>query len=214
MRSGSAAEFLKQGGLLDRKRPELRHAILTQRRPIGSPSYFFRLVKGRGIVYDKGDMMENGWNSVQIHAEERPQVTTEDLQIMAEALDPDEFDEPVQEFLKELEHGGDPEDLRRAATLLLQDEIDFSPELRTAGVEPDEQLIELLLAVGADPNARNPYGELPLHLAASYGYTSIVEMLLTAGADRFLRNARGQLAVELATLPQLVQLLTPPGQTH
>ena len=53
-------------------------------------------------------MMENGWNSVQIHAEERPQVTAEELQIMAEALDPDEFDEPVQEFLKELEHGGDP----------------------------------------------------------------------------------------------------------
>ena len=34
-RSEGAAEFLKQGELLARKRPVLRHAILTQRRPIG-----------------------------------------------------------------------------------------------------------------------------------------------------------------------------------
>ena len=34
LQSECAAEFLKQGELLARKRPELRHAILTHRRPI------------------------------------------------------------------------------------------------------------------------------------------------------------------------------------
>ncbi len=154
-------------------------------------------------------MMENGWNSIQIGAAERPQVMAEDIQAMLHELDPDDFDEPVQEFLSELEHGGDPADLRRAATLLLQDEIDFSPELREAGVEPDERLIALLLSVGADPNARNPYGEPPLHLAASYGYTSIVAMLLAAGADRNLHNAKGKLAAEMAADASLAELLMP-----
>ena len=35
MRSKCAAEFLEQGELLAGKRPELCHAVLTHRRPIG-----------------------------------------------------------------------------------------------------------------------------------------------------------------------------------
>ena len=161
------------------------------------------------MVYDNR-MSDIGWNSVEIGEEERPQVTAEDLREMLADLDPDDYDEPVQEFLNELERGGDPEDLRRAATLLLQDEVDFSPELAAAGVEPDEQLIALLLAVGANVNTANAYGQPPLHLAAQYGYASIVEMLLAAGADLRLHNSRGETAAQLAASPELAARLTPP----
>lgn len=154
-------------------------------------------------------MSDIGWNSVELTEEERPQVSAEDLREMLEDLDPEDYDEPVQEFLTELENGGDSETLRRAATLLLQDEVDFSPDLREAGIEPDEQLISLLLAVGADPNAPNAYGQPPLHLAALYGYASIVEMLLAAGASPRVRNARGELAADLARGAALVARLMP-----
>ncbi|MCH5284881.1 MAG: ankyrin repeat domain-containing protein [Akkermansiaceae bacterium] len=155
-------------------------------------------------------MSDIGWNSVEIRKEERPRVTAHELRQMMADLDPGDYDEPVQEFLHELEHGGSPEDLQRAATLLLQDEVDFAPELQAAGVEPDAQLIMLLLAVGADPNAANAYGEPPLHLAARYGYTEIVQMLLQAGANLRLPDSRGKLAADLACSPELAALLTPP----
>ena len=156
-------------------------------------------------------MSDIGWNSVEIKEEERPQVSVEELREMLAELDPDDFDEPVQEFLTELERGGDPEDLRKAATLLLQDEVDFAPELQAAGIEPDEQLITLLLAVGADVNASNAYGEPPLHLAAHYGYERIIEMLLAAGAKLTVRNAHGKLAAEMAATPELAARLEPPA---
>lgn len=170
------------------------------------------LVKGGGKVYNPGAMLNDGWNTIELEKEEQPMVLPEDLRAMAEELDPDDFDEPVQEFLKEVEKGGAPETMRRAATLLLQDEVDFSPELREAGVEPDEKLIALLLATGADVNARNPYGEPPLHVAARYGYFGIAKMLLAAGAKRDLRNSRGELAVKLATERELIDLLMPPEE--
>lgn len=154
-------------------------------------------------------MSDIGWNSVEIGEQERPRVTAEDLREMLADLDPDDYDEPVQEFLAELERGGEPEDLRRAATLLLQDEVDFSPELQAAGIEPDEALIALLLAVGADTNASNAYGEPPLHLAARYGYTRIVEMLLAAGASLRVHNARGEQAADVAATPELAARLAP-----
>ena len=164
----------------------------------------------RSLAGYDGRMSDIGWNSVEIGEEARPRVTAEDLQEMLADLDPEEYDEPVQEFLAELERGGEPEDLRRAATLLLQDEVDFSPELQSAGIEPDEQLIALLLAVGADADASNAYGEPPLHLAARYGYTRIAEMLLAAGASPRVRNSRGELAADVAATPELAALLAPP----
>lgn len=169
----------------------------------------FRLAMWGWWGYD-GAMSDIGWNSVEIGEEERPRVTAEDLREMLADLDPEEYDEPVQEFLAELERGGEPEELRRAATLLLQDEVDFAPELQSAGIEPDEALIALLLAVGADANAGNAYGEPPLHLAARYGYPRIAEMLLAAGASPRVHNSRGELAAEVAATPELAALLAPP----
>lgn len=155
-------------------------------------------------------MSDLQWNSVTIEEDEKPRVSVEELRDMAADLDPDDFDEPVQEFLEELMRCDDPAELRQAATLLLQDEIDLSPDLAAVGVEPDEGLIILLLAVGADVNARNAYGQPPLHLAAHYGYESIVDRLLAAGANLRTRNVHGRFAAEVAATPSLASKLEPP----
>jgi hypothetical protein len=68
----------------------------------------------------------------------------------------------------------------------------------------------LLLAAGADANARNAYGQPPLHLAAYYGYESIVEQLLAAGANLRTRNAQGRFAADVAATPSLAARLEPP----
>ncbi len=155
-------------------------------------------------------MSDLQWNSVTIEEDEKPRVSVEELRDMAADLDPDDFDEPVQEFLEELMRCDDPAELRQAATLLLQDEIDLSPDLAAMGVEPDEGLIILLLAVGADVNARNAYGQPPLHLAAHYGYEAIVDRLLAAGANLRTRNVHGRFAAEVAATPALAAKLEPP----
>ncbi len=155
-------------------------------------------------------MSDLAWNSITIEDDEKPRVDREELREMARELDPDDFDEDVQNFLRELLQVEDPAELRQAATLLLQDEIDLSPELAAMGVEPEEGLIALLLACGADVSARNAYGQPPLHLAAQYGYESIVDMLLTAGASIRQRNEKGQFAADLAATPELAARLQPP----
>lgn len=155
-------------------------------------------------------MSDLQWNSVTLEEDEKPRVTLEELQEMAADLDPDEYDEPVQEFLEALMKGEDEETLRRAATLLLQDEVDLAPDLAAVGVEPDEALIALLLAAGADVNARNAYGQPPLHLAAYYGYERIVDQLLAAGANLRNRNMHGRFAAEVAATPGLAARLEPP----
>ncbi len=154
-------------------------------------------------------MSDLAWNSITIEEEEKPRVALEELRDMARELDPEDFDDDVQQFLAELLRTEDPGELRQAATLLLQDEIDLSPELAAMGVEPEEGLIALLLACGADVAARNAYGQPPLHLAAQYGYEGIVDMLLTAGASIRQRNEKGQYAAELAATPELREKLMP-----
>ncbi len=155
-------------------------------------------------------MSDLNWNSITIEEDEKPRIDPEDLRAMAREFDLDDFDEDVQSFLEELLRVEDVAELRQAATLLLQDEIDLSPELAAMGVEPDEALISLLLACGADVSARNAYGQPPLHLAARYGYEGIVDMLLTAGASIRQRNDKGQYAADLAASPELAAKLQPP----
>lgn len=52
--------------------------------------------------------------------------------------------------------------------------------------------IELLLAHGADINAKDSVGETPLHLAAVWGDPELVVALLTRGADPVAKNNAGQ----------------------
>lgn len=155
-------------------------------------------------------MSDLQWNSITLEDDEKPRVQPEELREMAADLDPDDFDEPVQEFLDAVVNGEDAETLRQAATLLLQDEVDLAPDLASMGVEPDTGLIALLLAAGADVNARNAYGQPPLHLAAFYGYEQIVDQLLAAGASLRTRNTNGLFAAQLAATPTLAARLEPP----
>ncbi len=155
-------------------------------------------------------MNSNEWNSITVGDDEKPQVNMDDLRELAADLDPDDFDEPVQEFLDELMKADNTDDLKKAATLLLQDEVDFSPEMAAMGIEPDVDLITLLIATGADVNALNPYGQAPLHVAAKYGYTPIVEMLLAAGAKVTVLSHDNKFAIDFATTPELKALLALP----
>ena len=59
-------------------------------------------------------MSDLQWNSVELAPEEQPRVALADLREMAADLDPEDFDEPVQEFLEELERAESGEELARA----------------------------------------------------------------------------------------------------
>lgn len=155
-------------------------------------------------------MSDLQWNSVPLEEEERPTVDLAELRRMAENLDPEEYDEPVQLFLDELMVTRDVSELHHAATMLLQDEVDLAPELAEMGVEPDPALVELLLAAGADPDAPNPYGRPPLHLAAHYGYEELVNLLLAAGASVSVRDREGRYAADVAATLELAARLEPP----
>lgn len=154
-------------------------------------------------------MSDLEWNSVTVAEDEKPRVGMEELREMAESLDPDDYDEPVQVFLADLMMAKEADELKQVATMLLQDEVGFSPDMAAMGVEPDENLVALLISCGADVNAANPYGETPLHTAARYGYTSLVEMLLAAGAARHLHNHAGKTPAEVAADPALSAFLAP-----
>ena len=149
--------------------------------------------------------------------EQRPtqlaRVPYEELRELAADLNQfadEEYDEAVQFFLKEiLKKQPDWASIAEAATMLLQDEIDLSPELAHVGIEPDEALVELFLGAGADVNARNPYGTPPLVLASQYGYEVIVQALLAAGADANRADVKGQLPLDVAATPAIIALLDP-----
>ncbi len=55
--------------------------------------------------------------------------------------------------------------------------------LHWAVLHEADDLIDELLAAGADPKATNRYGITPLYLAAQNGSATAIERLLDAGAD-------------------------------
>ena len=55
--------------------------------------------------------------------------------------------------------------------------------LHYAADEGHTEVVELLIANGADVNAKDENGRTPLHLATYWGEKEIVELLIAAGAD-------------------------------
>lgn len=72
------------------------------------------------------------------------------------------------------------------------------------------ELVDLLLAHGADPNPREGGGSTPLHSAAGHGNREIIARLLAAGADPSARSNDGKSPADLALQyghPEVVEQL-------
>jgi uncharacterized protein len=70
--------------------------------------------------------------------------------------------------------------------------------LHSAAAGAHGDVVEVLLAAGAQPDPLQRHGWTPLHAAAQNGDVRSLEALLAAGADPDLRNDEGQSAADLA----------------
>ena len=65
---------------------------------------------------------------------------------------------------------------------------------------PIDKVIALLAERGANINAQDDKGRMPLHLATYGGYKDAAEQLIALGADTTIRNKRGKNALEVARM--------------
>ena len=75
-------------------------------------------------------------------------------------------------------------------------------------------VVQMLLEMRADANAKDANGDYPLDLAAQKGDTQIVQLLLAHGADVTLRNRSGSAPIHTAALnghTEIVKLLLDKG---
>ena len=86
--------------------------------------------------------------------------------------------------------------LKRGARV---DQPGWSP-LHYAATGPQPKIVSLLLARGADPEAKSPNGSTPLMMAARYGAEASVNLLLAQGADVRRVNEAGLTAADFARL--------------
>src|SRR5687768_10735833 len=64
----------------------------------------------------------------------------------------------------------------------------------------DFEAVQLLLAAGADPNARGEMDETPLHIAVHQGNARMVQVMIAAGARADMRCEFGDTPAERAAL--------------
>ncbi len=75
----------------------------------------------------------------------------------------------------------------------------LTPLQRVVSLRGQEDVVpRLLIQAGADVNARETDGDMPLHRAALYGRTDVVKLLLDEGADPNAQNMDGETPVTVA----------------
>jgi len=70
--------------------------------------------------------------------------------------------------------------------------------INSAAASGRADLVKLVLAAGADPNARQMAGYTALHAAAAHQNVEMTQALLDAGADPSMRSDDGQSAADTA----------------
>jgi ankyrin repeat protein len=69
-----------------------------------------------------------------------------------------------------------------------------------------EDIVQLLLRFGADPNISNNKGNTCLHYCFAYGFTTLSDILIRSGADEFKVNREGLTCYEGLTAADLDDL--------
>ena len=89
-----------------------------------------------------------------------------------------------------------------------------APELTSAVISEDGELVSALLRQGADPNGRGPDGMTPLHHAASGGSLTVAVLLLSSGAGVGAKDSLGMTPLHYAAFsghPDVAKLLLDEG---
>jgi ankyrin repeat protein len=91
-----------------------------------------------------------------------------------------------------------------------------APDISTHDVTifGDIEAVKQAIADGADVNAKNEYGNTPLHPAAIEGHKEVVELLIAAGADVNAKIDHGDTPLDLAIIlkqPETADLLRKHG---
>jgi uncharacterized protein len=94
-------------------------------------------------------------------------------------------------------HARAAEVLARYGALEERDKHSYSA-LMWAAMNGDTECLNVLIAAGADLEAKTVYGATPLMLAARNGHMSIIGLLLSNGADFRRRADNGMNALEFA----------------
>ncbi|MCK4816745.1 ankyrin repeat domain-containing protein, partial [bacterium] len=74
----------------------------------------------------------------------------------------------------------------------------FKTALHRAAISGYKDVVEILLAKGADIDARDSYAASALHYVAREGHNEIAELLIAKGADVNAKDTRGRTPIDLA----------------
>ena len=76
---------------------------------------------------------------------------------------------------------------------------ELTKSLHKAATDGDIDIVKLLVAKGANTNAKNLYGQTPLHCAVVRGHKNIIKLLLAKGADINCRDNAGRTPLHYAS---------------